>query len=57
MFEAVQLESNCVLHLYLAPLSEVPPTFLLDSEVPKCQCHSEAVNLPIQGAELFAGGL
>lgn len=54
--EAVQLQSECVLRLAL--LSEVPPSFLLDSGVPKCQCcHSEMVNLQLQGAELFAGRL
>lgn len=39
-------------------LSETPPTFLLDSEVPKCQCcHVEMGNLWIQGARLFAARL
>ena len=52
----MQLESKCGLRLYLALLSEVPPSFLLESEVPKCQCcRSEMVNLQGQGAELFAG--
>lgn len=54
----MELESKCVLCLYLALLSEVPPSFWLDLEVLRCQCcHSEVVDLQIQGAKLFAGRL